>query len=411
MIRLVVRQGDAMQETVESPVTGGTFSLSLPIVDTAVPIAIVADLTGPSQHLVGALPAFVADETTGTVRIVVGPPGRCGVVYGATLRAPRSGAGAATIGTFAIVAGGEAPTATSRTIEFFDLLVQRPSSVEIALDAPLGQTQLVRLAAKRALVVGSNDAALILDLTSSATPLSPVALHAGAGARSATVALADRGAVVLGGDDSGVPSDAVTWVSSDGSTQSSHLLAPRRDPAAVAVGDLVIVAGGAAAGAPAIEWIDAITHDAHATDPAVDDGARFGAVLSVAPGATHAYLFGGVDASGVPRADALAFELCPAPCRAVAMPWLDASPPGAGRAVATTVGTVVLPSTAPADALRGVVWSADAPHADVRPLELPRTRAAGAELAAGIAAVFGGSDPDAPRDDVELCFPADVALP
>jgi len=93
------------------------------------------------------------------------------------------------------------------------------------------------------------------------------------------------------------------------------------------------------------------------------------------------------------------------------MPWVDASPPGAGRSVLTSVGALLAPRHEPAEALRGVAWTADALRPDLRPLETPRTSAAGTELAAGIAQLFGGAASGAPRDDVELCFPTDVALP
>ena len=410
-IRIVVRQGDAMSETVESAVTGGTFSLSLPITDTSLPIRIVAELTGPSLRLVGALPAFVADETSGTVRIVVGPPGRCEVVYDASLRAARAGADVATLGTFALVAGGEAPAATAHTIEFFDLLVQRSSSEVIPLGAALGETHVARLTDRRALVVGASDAALVVDLGLPSTPTRPLSLHTGAGARSATVSVGERGAVVIGGETSGAPIDDVSWVSSDGTVSTSHLVTPRHDAAAVAVGELVLVSGGAAPGAPPIEWLDAISHDAHAVEPAVDDLVRLGAALSVSPDATRAYVFGGTGVAG-PRSDALAFGLCPTPCSV--MPpaaWPGPLPPGAGRPVSTPRGTLIAPRGEPGDALQGIIWSADGPHADVRPFETARTAAAATELAGGIVLVFGGSDGTSPRTDVELCFPADVALP
>jgi hypothetical protein len=405
--RMWIREGGRATRMVESMVSGGTFDAAFALIDTSSSLHVVVELTGPTTRLIGAAPAFSFAEAPGIVRIVVGPPSTCESLTAVSLATPRVGASAATMGSFAIVAGGEPSTDALGHVEFVDLLALRVASGGLDFDAPLGRALVTPLGRSLALVLSERQAPSVVDLTTTTAPIRPVTLHPGAGLDSAVVALDGTGALVAGGSTASGAVDAVSWLDAAATVSTAQLSTPRAGAAAVWLGDRALVVGDAASGDVVARGVPT------ATGFALDGVDRRGAALTVFPGTRdRAFLFGGRGAGGAPRADAVAWRLCPAPCESASAPLPEglAPLPDPARPTAWSRG-VAMVSTTTSDAIAGIHWTDGGPVADRRRFAVPRGDPAVTELAAGVLLVFGGQSGDRSLSDVEVCFPPALALP
>lgn len=399
-----VRQGDGPVMDLTSGVD--PVDLDVAIDDLTAPIELTVELTGPTDRLIGAPPVFVPLES-GTLRIVVGPPGSCAELTGdrAALATPRASAGVVDEDTFALVAGGFEVSGASGRVEAFDL-VRMQRAAEIAdLPSLAGASRAAPVGDGKVLVVSDQAAPVLYDLRNPDQRLVPVTLHAGADATSAVVALPDGGAVVLGGGGD-APVDGVTWVASDGTTHAARLAVPRARAAATAFGDLVLVAGGMADGDPLVELIGPADTMGRVVAAEPTHGVRDGALLAERGG--RAWLLGGTDALGDVRTDTLLLSGCPDACAVAPGPtWPDAR-----------VGVAALPIDAGLLLVGG--GDAGAPGALVErarldtalptfepapPLAVPRSQAGVVRFASGVTVVLGGRAAGGVTGSVEVCWP------
>ncbi|HJL00651.1 MAG TPA: hypothetical protein RMH85_19655 [Polyangiaceae bacterium LLY-WYZ-15_(1-7)] len=325
----------------------------------------------------GAPPTFAPISAGGLVRVLVGPPGVCEVVPEAELDLPRTLPAGARLDTFALFLAGEASGAPSSAVEFLDLLRFYPGELE-DLSLAQGPARGAAVGLSTMLAV-TGEGAVLYDLASADERETSLALHDGADAQSATVALPGGGALVAGG----TASAGLTFVAADGSTSAATLTAPRAAPLLVPFdGGRVLVVDAAegaevvsAAGAPSL-----VDLPAFAPAAAIRDG---DAVLLVGEG------------SDGPAT--LALEGCPGACVASAGPAWPMARAGVVSAGPYLVGgALVERATHGEDGWRiEPAW------------ELARTHRAPLALLfeSGVLVVVAGEDDGGPVPFVELCFP------
>ncbi|MFW6051940.1 MAG: hypothetical protein ACODAU_12250 [Myxococcota bacterium] len=401
---LVVRVRQGGGEVEERTVALEDPTLDVTIEDLSAPMAITVELRGETARRIGAPPPFVPTEGGGLVRVPVGPPGTCATLRGegTALEVPREAAGVARDATFALVAGGVAAAGPTGATEAFDLLRAAGAGSIEDLSAPAGRTRAALLAPGRVLLVADGAEPVIYDLSDPERRTESVPLHAGADARSAVLPLPDGGAVVVGGG-AGAPVPGVTWVDADGGTRSAELAVPRSHAAAAPLGDLVLVAGGMAAGEPLAELIGRGDAEGRPVVQELDHGERAGAHLAVRGG--RAWLLGGTDAGGAPRIDTVLISGCPDACAASGGPaWPDARTEMA--TVPTEEGVLLVGGSPPTTRVEHARLDAATPTFELAyELAEPRAAAGAIRLEAGVLVALGGRGPGGVLDTVELCWP------
>ena len=369
----------------------GALDLPLELGSLSAPTRVRVRLDGP-EPWVGAPPTFVPLAAAGLLRVIVGPTGRCAIVPEAELPRAVEQPATARVETFALIAGGREADGPSTAVSFVDLLRFYSDDLDpLTLGSGVGRA--ASLGFERA-VVATEGGTLLYDLADAEarnTPLGPV--HAGAGPASAVVSR-PGGAVVLGGEDRDGPVAGVTWVFEDGRALTSEMQVARRRPAATALGNFVVVAGGAA-GPPFAEVLNASTQQS--VPVAYDDGVRIGALL-VRDG-DALWVVGGVDAEGTLRQDTVQLLGCPSACRAESgPPWTTA------RAGAVFADGYLVGGDRRVEALtfRAGVWTVEPAFE----LQASRRDPFAAVFESGVLVVLGGASEEGPRRDVELCWPS-----
>src|SRR5690606_13917371 len=179
---------------------------------------------------IGAAPPFQVYgegiDTTGLVRFVVGPPGRCvrlglsGLVHDGPPRITpaRSHAAAVVRRNVALVAGGELAGGASDDVDRFDMLLVDADPLPSWDGELIGRARGVALSEDRSLVVGDATSWIFERADLQLPRARRFVPHDGAGFASALVVLADGAAIV-----SGAASSEVTWVGVDGDAETSRL--------------------------------------------------------------------------------------------------------------------------------------------------------------------------------------------
>lgn len=379
--------------------------ISVPDIDKRTRVAF--ELTGPAgASRIGAPPAFIPSSTTGALRAVLAPPATCAVLSLTSLSTPRARSAFAVFGTFAFIAGGDGLTSATERVEYVDLLSLLSPSDTGVLSAPLGPAKAAALDTRSLLVVSALRGPFLYDLDDRATPELAIALHSGAGPESALLSLGDNGAVVIGGavGDEGVA--GVSFVDPQGNVRSLLLAAPRRAPAAYVFSDRILVLGGAAEDAPFAEWI-LPEEPIGVPIPSINATSRRGAHLVAEPSGDRILLIGGLDALGAPRADTVLLTGCPAAC--VSSPGPTWTRPRAGVAAAGALIAGGVGASTDVDVVRFTPGEVLLERAGS--LVHGRADASAIAFDTGTVLVLGGADPSGPRRDVEICFPASLALP
>lgn len=231
-----------------------------------------------------------------------------------------------------------------------------------------------------------------------------LAVHPRASGASGLVDYGD-GAAIVGGNDT----RTVTWLDPTGTPKEerSALLAPRSDPAVVALAGGVLVVGGAAEGEPVAEWLEP------GRDGALLEGLETlppgrGGWLASSPSGEAILWIGAETMAGAPRAETYLIRGCPDACEVEAGPtWMRPRTEWTG--VVTAAGDLWLVggrTDAPTDAVDIVRWS-DGPRIEAGPsLHTPRAGAVAFEHASGLVTVAGGEGPEGLLDDFEHCTPA-----
>ncbi|HEY8430128.1 MAG TPA: hypothetical protein VIL20_17220 [Sandaracinaceae bacterium] len=393
----------------------GPYALDVPLETLEGMNEVQVAIEGECGAWIGAAPPFQVYgegvDTTGLVRFVVGPPGRCvrlglsGLVHDGPPRiAPaRSHAAAVVRRNVALVAGGELPGGGSDDVDRFDMLLFDADPLPSWDGERIGRARGLALSEDRSLVVGDVSSWIFERADFQQPRPRRFALHDGAGFSSALVAVAG-GAAVVGGS----ASREVTWVGVEGSDEGRSVLRVRRDaPAAAAIGGGVLVVGGHAAGEAALEWVRRGAESV-AIDAPLPEGR--GGVLFSSPDGRDA-LWIGFEVAGAPSADTYYLRGCgDGACDEVRLgpPW--EAPRRDFAHVITQEGTLWLVggerdgegATADVDRLR---WDGGTVviESDVA-LDAPRAGAAIFEHASGIVTVVGGRAGE-PRNDAEMCFP------
>ena len=300
--------------------------------------------------------------------------------------------------TFALLVG--AASSTDAQVEYLDVLEWRSHLFEQEFSlSELGETRAASIDEGKILVLPSNASPFIFDMFDPTRRITAVILHNGAGARSALVSVPGLGAMVIGGEVSGVPQSTVSLVEPDGTVVSLRLSVPRSGPQATALGMDVLVAGGDEDGTAEILLEG---EQAGQLVDGVMDGVREAGLL-VGDGENRALWMGGVDAADGLRQDTLRFDDCAAGCTASAGPaWttarLAALQPQHSQLVVGGEGSSLVDE---------VHWSGtDVEISPLLDLNVPRAGAGGIVLESGAFIVAGGDDGVSVRDDFEFCVPA-----
>jgi len=371
-----------IEETLD---VSGDFASAVPVFDDHVETRIRVVIEGPDGQLVGAPPPFVPSASGGRLRVVVGEPGTCEELRDVELENLRLTPAVARVDTFAVVAGGRSLEGAALTsVEFIDLLRLFSGDLE---DMTIGgEGSGARLGVDASLLVFGGGG-VRYDLSVQESRESNVPLHAGAGPRSAVLAVGEQQVAILGGADAA----EVTWVAANGNTLMSSLAGPRADATAFPLDDQVLLAGG---DGPSVAEL--VTRSG-ATPIGEDDGVRRNPLL--VPAGDDLWLLGGVDDEGAARTDTVVLRGCPGACTAEPGPeWPDAR---IGATAATDLPYVV-------DGERVLAIGAGPTFTELARLQHTRAGAAAIGLDSGLVLVVGGTDGATPRSDVEVCFPSEL---
>lgn len=391
-------EGETPVRQFEYPIVDGAFDATLEFASFNSVTRVRVDIEGPTTRLFTAPPAFVPSASLGFLRVVTAPPSSCETVSFTELQAPRADFGMVQAGTFALVVGGA--VRSDEQIEFFDALEWEARLFEENFSVSfLGATRAATIGDGRILVLPAEATPFIFDMLDASNRVTQVILHDGRGAASALVSVPGVGAMVIGGETAGVPTDAVSLVEPDGSVSSLTLTAPRAGAVAAALGTDVLVVGGDEIGSAEI-----LSTETSAATPidGVADRVRRGGLL-IGDEQSRALLLGGLDSTGATRTDTLRFDGCPEGCTAEEGPsWAAARP----RAIVPERSTLIVggEDSSRVDEVR---WSGDA--VSIEPLVemgFPRAAAGAIVYESGAFVVAGGDDGTAVREDFELCVPA-----
>jgi hypothetical protein len=395
-----IREGELAPAEYEYPITDGDFEAVLEFQAFTAPTRIRLAIEGATTELLTAPPAFLPGASAGFLRVVTAAPSSCERVSFNMMEAPRAFFGMVPSGTFAFLAGGT--SSTDAQVEYLDALEWESHLFEEEFSlSELGETHAASIDEGKILVLPSNASPFIFDMFDPTRRITAVILHNGAGARSALVFVPGLGAMVIGGEISGVPQSAVSLVEPDGNVVSLRLSVPRSGPQATPLGMNVLVAGGEEEGNAEILLEGEAVGQLVA---GVTNGVRNAALL-VGDGQNRALWIGGVDATDALRQDTLRFDDCPASCTASAGPtWttarLAALQPQRSQLVIGGEGSSLV------DQVR---WSGTG--VEISPLldlNVPRAGSGGIVLESGAFIVAGGDDGVSVRDDFEFCVPAEL---
>lgn len=396
-LSITVQQAPTEPRTFEFAVVDGVFDAGVFIESISVSTKARIALTGPTTQLIGAPPPFVPAETLGTMTIVVGEPSTCGRLEGPRLATGRANLGASLFETFAFIAGG---SENDPQVEFFDLLRQELGVFEVDLDQ-LGSAQVAAIADGQSLVVSMEAAPFIFNLADDDNRIVPVTLHDGAGPASALVTVVGQGTYVIGGDDGGAATSSVSVVDADGGVVERTLSVVREGAAVAGFGEHVLVVGGDATGSAELL---SPTGETTPIEGFTDGVRSFGLLIANLAG-DEALLIGGLDATDELRSDTVLFTGCPQSCVASVGPSWTESRAG----TVTTVGSQLLIGGEGSRLVQEVRFTDGAVSiASVGELTVARSRAAATLLESGVLIVIGGHDGVAARDDIEICFPAEL---
>ena len=414
---VVVLEGDANTD----------FALDYALYSTASRIDVGVELTGPGARLLGAAAPFVPNETDGVVDVLVAPPSSCALRAGVALSTARGAAQATRLGSYALIVGGApAGSAAAAQVELVDLLGARASVADALIvgGAPfeVAAAAVVALSTRSALLLlRDRDAVLRYDLdATTAARSTAILVHAGAHGGTLAARLTSGAAIVGGVDAAGAPLADITWIATDGSTTRGTLSVARRQPAVLALADgTLLVAGGAETpSAPLFERIaEAAASVPHAATD--DDQIRHGGTLVSVAATGGALLLGGLDGAGEIRTDVRIFDDCPAACTLVETAALtNTLRVDTTIAVLPTEGALLLGgrdgSGAPIDAAWHVTLAPTAPRLQRvvhSPLPAPRAAPAALVLPSGLVWLAAGVNASGPTSDLQVCFPAALALP
>ena len=410
-VRLRVQQGDAALVEREVTVRDGSFGADVPLADLITRVRIGVEVVGGGPLQIGAPPPFVPVEAAGTaVRIPVGVPDSCARVEGMELDTGRFGIALARHDTFVLTAGGAAAAEPSAAIGFLDLLELDTGAFE-PLEIALGPTRAAAYSPSRAIVLPTGAAPLRYDLRSTETPVLAGDLHDGAGYASTALELGADGAVVLGGEDtSEAPVADITWIAPDGVARRSVLATPRANAAAVRLGGTILVVGGTAASTDPWAELVPVGGDGAALAVATED--RQGGILVPAPDGQRALLLGGTGPGGGPIEDTVLFTCSSTSCETTDGPTFARARTGIAVAIAPAGGALLAGGDGPVASVDRVSFDDTAAFIEpIGDLETPRAHASAFATEPGLAFVVGGTTPDGPLADVELCFPRSLAFP
>ncbi len=399
-LRIGIQEGALPAQHFDYPITNGTFDATLPFSMFTAATRIRVEIDGDTTELRTAPPAFVPALSSGVLRVVTAAPLSCEEVTFNQLEAPRAFFAMVWSGTFALVAGGTAPS--NAQVEYFDALEwqSRLFTEDFSL-SDLGETRAASIDEGKVLVLPTNTSPFIFDMFNPASRIIPVVLHEGAGPSSALVSVPGAGAMVIGGEVAGDAKATVSLLQPDGNVMSLQLSEGRSGPAAAVLGTDVLVVGGNVQGNAEI-----LIEGASTGQPidGVMDGLRRDGLL-VGDGQSRALWLGGTGADDVLRQDTLRFDGCPDNCAASSGPeWSTARSnpcqPQGSRLIIGGDGSRLV------DEVR---WSD--PAVEVIPLlqlNVPRAGAGGLVLESGAFIVGGGDDGTSIRDDFEFCVPASL---
>jgi len=399
-LRVGIKEGELAPDEYEYPITAGDFEGELEFRVFTAPTGVRVEIEGATTELLTAPPAFVPAASAGFLRVVTAPPSSCELVLFNTMEAPRAFFGMVQSGTFALLVGGA--SSTDAQVEYLDALEWESHLFEESFSlSELGETRATSIDEGKILVLPSNASAFIFDMLDPTKRITALILHNGAGTRSGLVSVPGLGAMVIGGEVSGVPQSTVSLVEPDGSVVSLQLSVPRSGPQAAALGKDVLVAGGDDEGTAELliesEPVGQLV-------AGVMDGIRQAGLL-ISDERNRALWIGGVDATANLRQDTLRFDDCPADCNASEGPtWttarLAALQPQRSRLVIGGEGSLLVDE---------VQWiDGDVEISPLLDLNIPRAGAGGIVFESGAFIVAGGDDGVTVRDDFEFCVPAEL---
>lgn len=399
-LTIAIQEGERPVETLESPITDGSFNALLAFQSFFDPTRLRVALEGPTTTLLTAPPEFVPSLTAGSMRVVATTPSTCATVGFNEMEAPREAFGMVQSDTFALLVGGTGPS--EEQVEFLDALewASRLFPEEFALSS-LGPTRAASIDEDQILVLSENASPFVFNMDDPDNRVTTVVLHPGAGARSGLVSVPERGAIVVGGELSGQPQDGASLVTPDGTITSLRLSEPRSGPAVAALGTDVLVVGGEPIGTAELFIDGSSTGEPVAS---LGDGVRLSGILA-SDTQSRALLLGGTDGNGTVRGDTVRFDGCPDACAATPGPvW------GTARLeVLQPAQSALLVGGTGSRLVEEVQWMSDeVAIAPVLELDFPRASPGGIVLESGAFIVGGGSDGVSVRGDFEFCVPSEL---
>ena len=443
-IRVDVAQGTDQVLTQNGTITNdavGDLAVQIPSYGLVTQIQVTAlCTTGMVPKFIGSTPEFIPTGY-GFVDIVLAAPNTCVQLSTPTLVPTRIAPQLVTLGANVLVVGGSidqagSPTTALQGLDPIELtypsspanLDPFPTAVGFGASVPLSTTSFAFFST----ISGVYDATP--GVAAADRVSTPFSLPASAGPDSAVVALVDGSIAVVGGSNGLDGAHDITWIAADGLSSTSGLLTyARRRPAAVVVGNKLLVVGGQAANEPLFELV-AI----RGTDPGTPFGppgipmgeARYAPLVTTDSAHVAAFVaLGSTDPEDESTISATSWVLSNCRtnegCTVVNGPtWPDA-PRARFRTIEHQVGsdlgaldyeTLVIDGIDEA----GVVSpSVDRVHFDTATgfsvtaagiLATPRSQVGAAEIGGGIVMVAGGADASGnPLGTVELCYPRNLA--
>jgi hypothetical protein len=397
-LRIGILEGELPVRELEFPITDGQFEAELEFASFSSVTRLRAEMEGSTTELITAPPAFVPSTTSGFLKVVAAEPSSCALVAFNTMESPRASLGMVQSGTFALLAGGT--TQSNDQVEFLDALEweSRLFTEDFSLSF-LGPTRAATVGEGQILVLPTDAGPFVFDMLNASQRVTQVVLHSGAGPQSGLVSIPGVGAMVIGGEASGVARARVSLVEPGGAVTSLQLSEPRSGPVATAFGEDVLVVGGDGTGSAELLLAG---FDVGQPVAGVADGVRTGGLL-VGDGQSRALLIGGAGATSTVRQDTLSFEGCPAACAATPGPtWSSARL----RAIAPEGGTLVIGGDSSSTIEQVLFADSGVSIGSVTQLNVPRAAAGAIVYESGAFVVGGGDDENGARDDFEFCVPA-----
>ncbi|MDQ3034974.1 MAG: hypothetical protein M3Y87_21380 [Myxococcota bacterium] len=418
--------GPEHRQTIVDRYSAGTFDIPVVIESYVAPTRISVTIQPaegePGGPRIGAVPAFIP-FSVGFARVVVGAPLTCAELIDPRLPSERLDLALVSqqstlwaIGGTQRGTGTDIPLAISAPQLTWPEALVDPTTIGASIEPfsqNLQETQAMRVGDTGAIAILSRTAAFLWTPGAGETPISR---HDGAGIGSTLADLGSEGVAIVGGGNAEPTMmtrvGQITWVDAAGATTTTALATPRRNPAAIFVGGVLLIAGGQEDGQPLFE-IAPLRSNASAI-PSTPNDARSAPILVRDPRHQTAALLGGRDASGELVGEVILVTGCPA-CELTALPSPDNdwTQPREGPAVVETgratwiLGGIGADGNASDGADRVTVTSVATSIASLeRGLDLPRARASAAHLAQGVVVLAGGHDEsDRDVDHLTICWP------